>query len=247
MRTRLNAHTGLLLIDGSNVRATVGGRYSLLELVEACDAWAASSGLDGRVLTVWDHGPRPSSFALHHSVAAFSGNTSVQNADDVLVKSLAYLLSRAPRPSEVAVVTSDNGLTGRCHSQLYASNRGAQSSERHTLRIVQSIHFSWLFELDLVDRWQSAEELAARYAVPHSLKDERTRHRKAQAVRCFEALEREPQAGADSPALAPVLGAYAEWYELGMAGLRESQAQRSRSGGKSIYSLVMDETAREYR
>lgn len=185
VRAKLSAHTGLLLVDGSNVRATVGGRYSQRELLDVFDAWAVSAGFGGRMLTVWDHGPRPAAFALPHSVAVFTGNTSVQNADDVLVKSIAYLFSGhgAASQEELIVVTSDNALGGRCTSQLHASKRGATgTASPRQLHVVPSIFFAWLFELDLKGRWQSAEELAARYAVPHSLRGQRTRDRKAQVA-----------------------------------------------------------------
>ena len=130
MQQRLDRHRGLLLIDGNNVRAATGFRYTACEMSACLDAWAHSSAFADRVVVVWDHGSEAAGFLLPHSAVLMSGPKAAQTADDVIVQLCGYLAGG----SDVVVVTSDKALLGRCRTQWMEA--GAATSEIQCLHAV---------------------------------------------------------------------------------------------------------------
>ena len=133
------AAAGAILVDGNNVRAAAGFRMAPLDVAACIDEWTAKSALSGRVIQVWDHGTLGAAL-LPHSACILSGPDTI--ADDIIVQACAFLPD-----SPLLVVSSDNGLCGRAHTQLAENRIGRELSTMH------SIHYAWLEAAVDDDRW----------------------------------------------------------------------------------------------
>lgn len=158
-----------VLVDANNVLAAAGRVHTVATLTSTLDSWAEESGLQDRLVTVWDvrtatdkHSspPRatfiiacfffwqgglslPSGFTLPSSAAVFSGSEEL--ADDVIVQAVGLL--RGP----TVVFTTDQTLRGRCYAQrtLQLEESGAGSSstscaEDRELHALHSIYLGWM-------------------------------------------------------------------------------------------------------
>ena len=139
---------GAILVDGNNVRAAAGFRMAPLDVAVCIDEWTAKSALSGRVIQVWDHGTLGAAL-LPHSACVLSGPDTI--ADDIIVQACAFLPD-----SPLLVVSSDNGLCGRAHTQLSENRIGRELSTMH------SIHYAWLLEAAVGDddRWVASSRAA---------------------------------------------------------------------------------------
>jgi len=220
----LAQHSGVLLVDGSNVRAATGFRYTAHEMSDCLDAWAEYSGFAGRLAVCWDHGEAVS-FQLSHSSALLSGCT--QTADDIIVKACGFLAGSC----DIVVVTSDQALRGRCRSQL------AESHASTSLNMLHSVYLSWLLESDDNGNWRASKELQKRYASPHRCRIESTVNRIEQSAELLEHLRH-----TQSPAASTTTGRgssslvvqLADWYHGGCNGLSVARESRRRN---PIYEL----------
>ena len=192
-RQSLQSHAGLLIIDGNNVRAATGFRYSATEMQQCLEIWAEQTGCADRTAVVWDHGSRRCAFHRPgHTATLLSGNE--QTADDVIVQTCAYILNADLPSADVMVVTSDQALRGRCRTQLHEM-LALPASDRHEVLGVSTLHSAflmWLVETDKVHGWRGSAALRARYEQPHQCRSERTEHRieQAEALLTWEQLRR---------------------------------------------------------
>ena len=227
-RRLLESHSGLLLVDGNNVRAATGFRYTAREMNACLDAWADRSRVAERTIIYWDHGPQPASFRLASgSAVLLSGND--QTADDVIVKSCGYLVGAA----DLCVVTSDQALRGRCRTQRIEAPTSAATT---SLEMLHGIYLSWLLESDEQLGWRGSAELIDRYASPHRCRTETTSQRAQQAQELFEELARlAAPTAAPLPSGSPtsLSAQLASWYQGGCDGLGVSRASRR---GNPVYS-----------
>ena len=123
-----------ILVDGNNVRAGTGWRYSAEDLTTTINCWAAENDLQNRVLTVWDGGIAACAFTLSNTAVLFSGDE--QLADDLIVQAVGLL--RGP----VVLFSSDQGLRGRCHAQRDMQ----EESQRDDFAAQHSIYLAWMLE-----------------------------------------------------------------------------------------------------
>ena len=226
----LAQHSGLLIIDGNNVRAATGFRYTACEMSTCLDEWAARSGYAGRMVVVWDHGTAASSFLLQHSSALMSGPKDVQTADDVIVQCCGYLAGAC----DVAVVTSDKALLGRCRAQW--SEATSTSDAQGSIESLHAVYLTWLLESEGGEGWRATDELAERYASPHRCRSESTAHRAAQADFLMQELQRR---GLELQRRGLELGPsnlhmLTSWYADGCEGLAVGRVSRS---GNPVYAL----------
>ena len=230
-------HDGVLVVDGNNVRAATGFRYTASEMSTLLDEWASTSSYAGRMLVAWDHG-EPTTVANKHTMALFSGEIST--ADEVIVKLCAHLSGSC----DLLVVTSDQGLRGRCHTQM------CEAQFTSGLRNLHSVYLTWMMESDGRGGWRSTEALRQRYSKPHGCRSESSEHRAAQARALLHELNRSDHAhelqhvtdelDKHSTARAEA-SRLALWHLNGNTGIKVIRQSRT---GNPIYFVGRDESPR---
>jgi predicted phosphodiesterase len=100
----------LIIVDGDNVRGKTKFSASKEQLCKDLDAFVACSGIDGRVVLMYDHGNEHEAFLFGSLAVCFSGPG--RTADDVIARDLVWFQRRFD--CSVVVVTADTGLKTRC-------------------------------------------------------------------------------------------------------------------------------------
>ena len=221
----LDAHRGLLLVDGNNVRAATGFRFSASEMNSCLDEWGARSGCSSQLAIFWDHGDTATSFQLPSSTTVFMSGPS-QSADDVMVQACGFLASGK---DDIIVVTSDQALRGRCRTQLLE----AAAACKIELKTLHAVYLTWMLEMDQVLGWRGTDELRARYSTPHRCQTETTANRAEQAQLLLGALSQSASTTFNGQEANPVV-MLAKWYHAGSDGLGVARASRR---GNPIYSF----------
>jgi predicted phosphodiesterase len=100
----------LIFVDGDNVRGKTKFSASKEQLCKDLDIFVASTGIDGRVVLMYDHGNEHEAFLYGSLAVCFSGPG--RTADDVIARDLVWFQRRFD--CSVLVVTADTGLKTRC-------------------------------------------------------------------------------------------------------------------------------------
>jgi predicted phosphodiesterase len=100
----------LIIVDGDNVRGKTKFSASKEQLCKDLDIFVASTGIDGRVVLMYDHGNEHEAFLYGSLAVCFSGPG--RTADDVIARDLVWFQRRFD--CSVLVVTADTGLKTRC-------------------------------------------------------------------------------------------------------------------------------------
>jgi Calcineurin-like phosphoesterase len=100
----------LIIVDGDNVRGKTKFSASKEQLCKDLDILVASTGIDGRVVLMYDHGNEHEAFLYGSLAVCFSGPG--RTADDVIARDLVWFQRRFD--CSVLVVTADTGLKTRC-------------------------------------------------------------------------------------------------------------------------------------
>jgi predicted phosphodiesterase len=100
----------LIIVDGDNVRGKTKFSASKEQLCKDLDIFVASTGIDGRVVLMYDHGNEHEAFLYGSLAVCFSGPG--KTADDVIARDLVWFQRRFD--CSVLVVTADTGLKTRC-------------------------------------------------------------------------------------------------------------------------------------
>ena len=141
-----------VLVDGNNVRATLGWTRTTAEVQALVDDWAVATSR--RCVTCWDYGDAFAASETSGGAAVFSGRDVL--ADDALAQAIACL------DCACVLVTSDTNLLARCR---------AQRSDVVSLR---SQDFGWVLEASS-DAWGDRRPSRAG-------ESSRTRKREARAL-----------------------------------------------------------------
>ena len=107
--TDLSTNT-IIIVDGDNVRGKTKFSASKEQLCRDLDSFVSLSGIDGRVVLMYDHGNEHEAFLFGSLAVCFSGPG--RTADDVIARDLVWFQRRFN--CSVVVVTADTGLKTRC-------------------------------------------------------------------------------------------------------------------------------------
>jgi hypothetical protein len=103
------------VLDFNNIRGKDNFKLTSVACLQRLAAWAAATGLAGRVVVVVDHGLEPSAFEYQGLSLVFAG--AGRTADDVIAALTRRLCAGQPGGRaglNVVVATSDRELSGRC-------------------------------------------------------------------------------------------------------------------------------------
>ena len=100
----------LVIVDGDNVRGKTKFSASKEQLCKDLDILATSTGIDDRVVLMYDHGNEHEAFIFGSLAVCFSGPG--RTADDVIARDLVWFQKKFGCP--IVVVTADTGLKTRC-------------------------------------------------------------------------------------------------------------------------------------
>ena len=107
--TDLSTNT-IIIVDGDNVRGKTKFSASKEQLCRDLDSFVSLSGIDSRVVLMYDHGNEHEAFLFGSLAVCFSGPG--RTADDVIARDLVWFQRRFN--CSVVVVTADTGLKTRC-------------------------------------------------------------------------------------------------------------------------------------
>ena len=107
--TDLSTNT-IIIVDGDNVRGKTKFSASKEQLCRDLDSFVSLSGIESRVVLMYDHGNEHEAFLFGSLAVCFSGPG--RTADDVIARDLVWFQRRFN--CSVVVVTADTGLKTRC-------------------------------------------------------------------------------------------------------------------------------------
>ena len=101
----------MIIVDGDNVRGKTKFSASKEQLCKDLDTLVISTGIDNRVVLMYDHGNEHEAFIFGSLAVCFSGPG--RTADDVIARDVVWFQRRFNCP--IVVVTADTGLKTRCY------------------------------------------------------------------------------------------------------------------------------------
>ncbi|KAJ1440531.1 hypothetical protein B484DRAFT_443407 [Ochromonadaceae sp. CCMP2298] len=120
-------HSGIILIDGDNVRGKTKFSVDKERLCEDVERWSEAAGVRGRVGIVFDHAQRHQAFVLPSGLCVvFAGPR--KSADDVLSRDVRWVQGNLG--VGVMVITEDLLLRRRCRTNAQSSRLSQKKAKK---------------------------------------------------------------------------------------------------------------------